>query len=214
MPLIERAVERALADAGIEAADRDRLLAARAGCRGRFAPVRDGRGAELPVFGYAGTADAALVLTAVLDQAGAETILLVNAADGCDAIVLRTRAEAGAGRRGAPLAEQLADGREINYTTYLTWRGLIERELPRRPEPDRPAGPPSARSEAWKFGFVGTRCTECGRVHVPPKRVCTNCGETDRMERRRLADALGTVATFTVDRLAAHLAADDRRRDH
>ncbi len=204
MPLVERAIERALGEAGIEAPDH--LVVSSPHSRLAQAARRrwGGEGmAELPSHGYAGTADAALGLTAALDQAGpGETILLLNAVDGCDAIVLRTRAEAGAGRRGEPLAAQLAGGREINYPTYLTWRGLIERELPRRPEPDRPAGPPSARSEAWKFGFVGSACTECGRVHVPPKRVCSNCGATDRMERRRLADAPGTVATFTVDRLA------------
>ena len=203
MPLIERAVERALAAAGIDSADH--VIVSSPHSRVAAAAARSLRngGVEPPAAGYAGAADAGLQLTAVLDQAGTgETILLVNAADGCDAMVLRTRAEAGAGRRGRALAELLEAGHDINYTTYLTWRGLIQRELPRRPEPDRPAGPPSARSEAWKFGFVGSACTVCGRVHVPPKRVCANCGATDEMERRRLADAPGTVATFTVDRLA------------
>jgi 3-hydroxy-3-methylglutaryl CoA synthase/uncharacterized OB-fold protein len=202
-PLIERAVERALAAAEIDSADH--VIVSSPHARVAAAATRSLRngGVEPPTAGYAGAADAGLYLTSVLDQAGSgESILLVNAADGCDAMVLRTRADAGAGRRGHPLGEQIDAGRDINYTTYLTWRGLIQRELPRRPEPDRPAGPPSARSEAWKFGFVGSACTVCGRVHVPPKRVCANCGATDQMERRRLADAPGTVATYTVDRLA------------
>ena len=204
MPLIERAIELALQQAGIEAADH--LVVSSPHARVAMAARRrygsEGM-AELPSHGYAGAADAALGLGAALDQAKEdETILVVHAVDGCDATVVRTRAEPGAGRRGDPLSAQLEGGREVNYTTYLTWRGLIDRELPRRPEPDRPAGPPSARSESWKFGFVGTACTECGRVHVPPKRVCSNCGAIDKMERRRLADAAGTVATFTVDRLA------------
>jgi uncharacterized OB-fold protein len=97
---------------------------------------------------------------------------------------------------------QLSAGRDVRYATFLAWRGVIERETPRRPEPDRPAGPPSARSEAWKFGFVGSRCTECGRVHVPPTRVCSGCRAVDRMERIPLAGRPGTVATYTVDRLA------------
>jgi hydroxymethylglutaryl-CoA synthase len=203
MPLIERAVERALAVAEIDAPDHVVVSSPHSRTAGVASKRLRNGGVEPPAFGYAGTADAALGLTAVLDQAAAgETILIVNAADGCDAIVVRTRSDAGAGRRGKPIADQIQGGREINYTTYLSWRGLIERELPRRPEPDRPAPPSSARSEAWKFGFVGTVCTNCGRVHVPPKRVCTKCGATDEMERRRLADAPGTVATFTVDRLA------------
>ncbi len=204
MPLIERAVERALERAGVDSPDH--VVVSSPHSRVAQAAMRKYRtegSPELPALGYAGTADAALALGAVLDHASSgETILLVNAVDGADALVLRTRADAGAGRRGPTPEEQTAAARDINYATYLTWRGLIQRELPRRPEPDRPAGPPSARSEAWKFGFVGTVCTECGRVHVPPKRVCTNCGATDQMERRRLADVPGTVATFTVDRLA------------
>jgi uncharacterized OB-fold protein len=153
--------------------------------------------------GYAGAADLGLRLAAVLDRAGGgETILLVSAADGCDAIVLRTTA-ALAGRRAAePVAAQARGGRDMLYATYLTWRGLLDREPPRRPEPERPAGPPSARSEAWKFGFVGSRCEACSQVHVPPRRVCAGCGAVDRMERVRLADRPGLVATYTVDRLA------------
>jgi uncharacterized OB-fold protein len=102
----------------------------------------------------------------------------------------------------ASVAEQIGPGREVTYATYLTWRGLLEREPPRRPEPERPAAPPSARAESWKFAFVGSACRVCGQVHVPPRRVCAGCGAVDRMERRPLANNAGTVATYTVDRLA------------
>jgi uncharacterized OB-fold protein len=153
--------------------------------------------------GYAGAADVGLGLAAVLDVAEPQkTILLVSAVDGCDAIVLRTTARLPGARAGQSLAAQLAAAPDVAYPTYLSWRGLLEREPPRRPEPDRPAGPPSARSEAWKFAFVGSRCQECGRVHVPPQRVCDNCRAVDRMEREPLAAKQATVATYTVDRLA------------
>jgi hydroxymethylglutaryl-CoA synthase len=87
----------------------------------------------------------------------------------------------------------------------LTWRGMLDREPPRRPEPGRPAGPASQRSETWKFAFVGTKCDACGQVHVPPRRVCVNCHAVDQMSRAALADKAGTVATYTVDRLAFSL---------
>jgi uncharacterized OB-fold protein len=139
----------------------------------------------------------------VLDRAGpGETILLVVAADGCDAQVLQSTAAITSHRAGKPVAEQASSGRDVQYATYLTWRGLLDRELPRRPEPGRPAGPPSARSESWKFAFVGTSCDDCGQVHVPPRRVCVGCGATDHMTRVALAERPGRVATYTVDRLA------------
>ena len=116
--------------------------------------------------------------------------------------MLRTTPRIADANRGETVAAQLEGGRDVRYATFLTWRGLIEREAPRRPEPDRPAGPPSARSEAWKFAFVGSRCSACGRVHVPPTRTCAECGAVDEMERAPLAGKPGSVATFTVDRLA------------
>jgi uncharacterized OB-fold protein len=55
---------------------------------------------------------------------------------------------------------------------------------------------------AWKFGFTGSACRTCGFVHLPPARVCKDCGAVDQMRARSLAGAYGTVATYTVDRLA------------
>lgn len=207
LPLIRDVVERSLASAGVERADhvivssphsRAAKLAA-----GAFASetVATAAGAGI---GYAGAADAGLALAEVLDRAGpGETILMLLAADGADATVLRTTpalTEARNGRR--TLEDQLARTREVSYPTFLTWRGMLEREPPRRPEPDRPAGPPAARAEAWKFAFVGSRCEACGRVHLPPRRVCAGCRAVDQMSPAPLADDEATVATFTIDRLA------------
>jgi hydroxymethylglutaryl-CoA synthase len=200
LPLIKDAAERALDAAGLDAADHVIVSSphsrAAAAAAKRFA-------AQAPATGYAGAADPGLQLVSVLDRAGAnETILLLVAADGCDALVFRTTERLENERSTQPIEVQLPQGRDIRYATYLSWRGLIERETPRRPEPDRPAGPPSARSESWKFAFVGSRCLSCGRVHVPPTRVCSACHAVDEMERAPLAAHPGTVATYTVDRLA------------
>jgi hydroxymethylglutaryl-CoA synthase len=158
---------------------------------------------ELTGVGYAGAADPGVRLAAVLDRAQpGETILLVVASDGADATILRVTEHVTKARRGAPVAEQAAGGRDVPYATYLTWRGLLDREPPRRPEPERPTAPPSARDASWKFGFVGTSCDACGQVHVPPRRVCAGCRAVDRMTRTPLAGKQGRVATYTVDRLA------------
>lgn len=203
-PLIADAAARALAQAGLEQADHVVVSCPHVKAAATAQKRLGGRiPEEAPAIGYAGTADPGLRLAAVLDRAQpGETVLLVVASDGADATVLRVTDRIAAARRGTPVGEQAAGGRDVAYATYLTWRGMLRREPPRRPEPERPAAPPSARGEAWKFGFVGSACESCGQVHVPPRRVCAGCGAVDRMERRRLSDREGRVATFTVDRLA------------
>jgi 3-hydroxy-3-methylglutaryl CoA synthase/uncharacterized OB-fold protein len=204
LSLMTRAASRVLDQAGLERADHVVISSPHRRAVASAAKLLAGRIEHrlLPT-GYAGAADIGIGLAAVLDTAGAgETILLINAADGCDAILLRTTDKLASRRATESVAGQLALGLETQYATYLSWRGLLEREPPRRPEPDRPAGPPSARSVAWKFALVGSECTACGRVHAPPTRVCSGCHEVDRMRPAPLASKLGTVATFTVDRLA------------
>jgi len=90
----------------------------------------------------------------------------------------------------------------VDHLTYLSWRGLVEVEPPRRPEPDRPAAPPSSRTERWKFGLTGSRCEQCGFIHLPPARVCRGCGAADRMMASPVAGMGGTMSTYTVDHLA------------
>jgi uncharacterized OB-fold protein len=90
----------------------------------------------------------------------------------------------------------------VSYPTFLAWRGFLEREPPRRPDPQPPEAPPSLRSEAWKFAFTGSRCQACGARHLPPQRVCVKCHAVDRMAPDRLADVPATIATFTIDRIA------------
>jgi 3-hydroxy-3-methylglutaryl CoA synthase/uncharacterized OB-fold protein len=210
LPLIREAAGRALAAAGIEAPDHvivssPHSRAARTAAAA-FAPETIA-GTVAQVVGYCGAADAGLALVDVLDRAQpGQTILMLVAADGCDATLLETTPALAAARNGRPaLADQLSTAREVSYSTFLTWRGMLDREPPRRPEPDRPAGPPSARSEAWKFAFVGSRCEACERVHLPPRRVCAGCGAVDRMAPAPLADDRATVATYTIDRLAYSL---------
>jgi len=153
--------------------------------------------------GFAGASDATIALCGVLDRAGAgETILVLSAVDGCDAVLLHTTAELLRRRQPHPLSKQRDIGLTVLQLTYLSWRGLVELEPPRRPEPDRPAAPPAARAERWKFALTGTRCDECGFVHLPPARVCRRCGTADRMSTAPVANLRGTVAAYTVDHLA------------
>lgn len=154
--------------------------------------------------GFAGACEPAITLCNVLDVAApGETILVLSAADGCDAVLWRTTEELPRARQIHLVGKQRANGIPVNHLTYLSWRGLVELDGPRRPESDPPAAPPAARSRQWKFGFTGTRCVECLFVHLPPARICHRCGRADRMSPAPVATLRGTVATYTIDRLAS-----------
>lgn len=155
--------------------------------------------------GNPGTAQPGVLLADVLDRATpGQTIALVLLADGASTLILRTT-EHLANQQASTLtvAEQIAAGDDsLSYATYLSWKGTLRREPPRRPEPEAPAAPPTHRSEKWKYGFHGSRCDRCQTVSLPPVRVCYGCGAIDDVTLQPMADVPARVATFTVDRLA------------
>ncbi|MCV7055619.1 hydroxymethylglutaryl-CoA synthase [Mycolicibacterium gilvum] len=157
------------------------------------------------VIGNSGTAQVGVLLADVLERAKPnEVIAVVVLADGASTLLLRTTEALGRRRsQGPTVGTQILSGDDsLSYATFLTWRGMLRREPPRRPEPDSPAGPPSHRSGGWKYGFVGSRCEECQTVHLPPARICFHCGSDDRMRAQSMADTPARVATYTIDRLA------------
>jgi hydroxymethylglutaryl-CoA synthase len=156
--------------------------------------------------GNTGAAHAGLLLAHALDRAQADDlIMVVSLADGCDVTIWRATAALARGRQKTPVARQAAGGGKVAYGSFLTWRGFLRREPPRRPDPQPPAAPPAFRAEAWKFGFTGSRCQACGTRHLPPARVCLKCHAVDRMVPERMAEVPATIATYTVDRLAYSL---------
>ncbi|MEX2269234.1 MAG: OB-fold domain-containing protein [Acidimicrobiia bacterium] len=154
--------------------------------------------------GYTGAAHSGIALADVLERAQpGQRIAVLLLADGADALVFETTDALNAVRPRRTVADQLAAGvGGLSYETFLTWRGMLDREPPRRPDPVAPAAPPSLRHEAWKFAFAASRCEACDERHLPPARVCAKCGVIDRMVTERMADVPATIATFTVDRLA------------
>jgi hydroxymethylglutaryl-CoA synthase len=159
--------------------------------------------------GNTGAAHPWLLLADVLDRAEPDqSILLVVLADGVDATVLRTTDALPAyrARAASTVAAQIESGRDdLSYQSYLTWRGFLDREPPRRPDPEAYYGPPAHRTEAWKFAFVGSQCNECGFISLPPARVCSKCNAVDQMAPVSMTDKQATIATYTIDRLAYSL---------
>jgi hydroxymethylglutaryl-CoA synthase len=208
LPLGRAAWDQALADAGLEpgqvsaaavAAPTARIATAM-GARLGAGSVLDGLGATI---GQTGAAHPALSLVALLEQARpGDLVALVSLADGADVIVLRCTTAIEDFRPARPLADQLANGGPVTYAKFLAWRGTLAVEPPRRPEPPRVSSTAAARSSDWKFALVGTRDRESGTVHLPPSRVSADGLRTDDMVAVPMADVRGTVATFTVDRVA------------
>lgn len=204
VPLIERVTKQALVEAELDHVDHVVMVSGNAAVAKRAKNlVAAGSDVSGSLIGYAGAATAGVALADVLDRVHpGETILLVSASDGVDVMVFRATDRIADRRQKISVAEQLVAGRTVSYPTYLTWRGLIDREPPRRPEPDRVSGPAAARSRRWKFELCASRCRACGFVHLPPVRICKECGGVDSMAPEPLAGIEGSVATFTVDRLA------------
>src|SRR5579862_3764411 len=155
--------------------------------------------------GQTGAAHAGLMLSATLPSAKpGDRILVATVADGADAILFRVT-PANAGFKPVHSVGRMIESKgDVSYANYLKWREILPTEPPRRPDPDRPAGPPMMRSERWKFGFIGSKCKKCGTPQLPPQLVCVKCRSRD-MEPYSFADRTARIATYAIDRLAYSL---------
>ncbi len=108
----------------------------------------------------------------MLEQAApGEVVAVVSLADGADVLVFRTTPAIADWSAADPVADQVAAGADLPYGKFLTWRGMVTPEPPRRPEPQRVSSSAAWRNEDWKFGFVGSQDRTSGAVHLPPSRV-------------------------------------------
>jgi 3-hydroxy-3-methylglutaryl CoA synthase/uncharacterized OB-fold protein len=153
--------------------------------------------------GNSGAAHPGLLLTSALEQAEPGQVLaLVVLADGADVLLFRTTDALTAYQSARPVAAQIEAGGDLPYGKFLSWRGMVTVEPPRRPEPARVSAAAAGRSEDWKLAFVGSRDRSTGALHLPPARVSSAGGAVDDMEPAPMADVAATVVTFTIDRLA------------
>jgi hypothetical protein len=134
--------------------------------------------------GDTGTAHAGLLLTDALEHAEpGHTVALVSLADGADVLIFRSERPSTPKRT---VASQIDNATDVPYARFLSWRGNLALEPPNRPEPARVSAPAAERADEWKYGLVEPFDGAADAAS----------GETT------LADQIGTVATFTVDRLA------------
>ena len=214
-PLLQSGVEKVLEKAGIAASDLQHVILDVPNPRAAAAVmksvgikpdvVEDTQAGDV---GHTGVAHAGLMLASTLDKAReGQKILVVSVSDGVEAMVLETTAAIDKFKPATTVANLIAAKRnDLAYNRYLKWRGILNSEPPRRPDPARPAGPPVFRSQDWKFRFIGSECTECGTRHLPPQSVCVKCGAVQKMKDAEYAKERGRIATYTLDLLAFHLA--------
>ncbi len=208
-PLADIAWKRALSEAGLDESDVARMVVAGGHAR---AVSRIGaslgveiHGAELAdTIGNSGAAQPLVGLVSAVEASRPnDVIAVVMIADGVEVLLFRaTDAVTSLGSLPDNVEHQIADAGEVTYAKFLTWRGHLEVEPPNRPPPARVSASAAARSTDWKYGYVGTVDRSSGAVHMPPARVSFDGGAVDEMDPRPMADSVGRIVTFTVDKLA------------
>jgi uncharacterized OB-fold protein len=212
VPLGEHAWKRALDAVGVRASDVARVVLtgshprANKALSGQLGVAKEALADDLSATaGFTGAAHPALLLTAALEGASAgDLIALVVLADGADVLLFRATDAIASyrDRASAPVAAQIEQGAPVAYGKFLSWKGMLAIEPPRRPEPDRISAAASSRADDYKYGFVGSRDRSTGALHLPPQRVSRVGGAQDDMDAVPMSDVRGTISTITVDRIA------------
>ena len=208
VPLAVAAWNAALESAGITAGDV--ALAAVAAPVQRVARGTGGKLDGVQVIddrsstvGIAGAAQAGMLLVGLLEAAQpGQVVALVSVADGADVLLFRATEAIASHRPRAPSPRNSRPA--ARSPTASSSRGRACCRSSRRAAPNhsgcRP--PPRHATKTGSSAFVGSKERDTGLVHVPPSRVSRDGLHTDEMEPVALADKQGTIATFTVDRLA------------
>jgi hydroxymethylglutaryl-CoA synthase len=153
--------------------------------------------------GNTGTAQAGLLLASALETAEpGQVIALVSLVDGADVILFRTTDAITSYTPARAVTTQVENSGALPYGRFLSWRRAVTVDPPRRPEPDRISAAVAGRTMEWKYAFQGSRDESTGALHLPPQRVSREGGAIDEMQPAPMSDVPGTIAVFTIDRIA------------
>lgn len=156
--------------------------------------------------GDTGTAHPLLLLAATLETAQpGDKILVVGFGQGADALLLVATPAVRTKRAGLGVAGHLARRQgEANYTKFLSFNDALTIDRGMRAEADKLTPLSSLwRNRQTVTSFVGGRCTRCGTRQFPKTRICVNpnCNAIDTQEAESFAEKIGTVNSYTADRL-------------
>lgn len=157
--------------------------------------------------GITGTAHGPLMLVAALEEAlPGDRILMITFGEGVDAILFRVTENIKNFSPRQSISSQINSKKDtMSYHSYLRWKGMMEFEPPRRPDPIRPSIPAMWRSNKNRLAFYGSRCNKCGTPQIPAQRVCVHCQAKDEMSPYRFADIDARITTYTIDHLTFSL---------
>ena len=156
--------------------------------------------------GQCGTAHPAILLSLVLSSAKPNQIIVaIGFGQGCDVLVFKTTNEINNYKPLTGVEGWLANRvEETNYDKFLTFNNLIQRDLGKRAELDRPpALTAQFRNREGVTGFRGGRCKKCETIQYPKSIYCVNpeCRAKDSQGDYPFSELKGYVKTFTADHL-------------
>ena len=213
--LVPKAIERALAAAGVAADAVDHVILpttirgaatkVAAVCGLRKESLVDTLAAEV---GDSGSAHALLMLAATLERARpGEVILVTQFGQGAEACVFRVTEAIDRVQPRRGFSGWLAQGvPENRYTKLLAFQGLLPLERGMRAEQDKKTALTTLhRNRGMLLGLVGGRCRETGAVHFPPSRLTVTPGHhaLDTQEPYKLAERHARVRSWSADFLTA-----------
>jgi hydroxymethylglutaryl-CoA synthase len=156
--------------------------------------------------GNTGSAHPLVMLIAALEEAQpGDKILVASFGSGSDALLFQVTEEIKRLKNTNKLKKNLKYKGELdNYTKYLSFKGMLEKEKGIRGEEIAP----TSLSLAWReqnavLRLVGSKCNACGTPQYPKERVCINpeCGSVDQVEDYSFSDKIGHLFTYTADHL-------------
>jgi uncharacterized OB-fold protein len=138
-----------------------------------------------------------LALVACLEEAEpGDRILVVGYGSGADALLFEATGRVRDLDRSRGVSAQVAAGRALqHYGKLLRFRRLVETE----PVRAFTALPVMEREERQDLRLYGQRCSACGAVQYPRRRVCWQCSGKELPDHR--LSRRGRVFTFTKDHL-------------
>lgn len=211
LKIAPRAIERALSDAKIAADVVDRFILP---CPLPRIPEAVAQAVGIPAgavadplqadCGMTGAAHPILQLAHALEVSKpGEKIVVAGWGQGLDVLVLEVTDAIRelAPRRGVGGALRRRRA-ETNYDKFMTFNGLLNKDLGKRAEGDRQTALTTLyRNREMLTGFVGGKCKKCGVVQFPKSHYCVSpdCDALDSQSAHPMADTPGRVLTWTAD---------------